>query len=175
MEKNGLVNGMSEGLCDGFGSVPGARDNKIQQVEEDEDVDGEQANVKPRDVAVDLEEFPGKERSGDCESQELAPGFLEIKANAFDHGESSVAVGDEADSAQDGVVDERGLFEEEVDQARLGIEAEMAGEEIDLVGDVLVEEAVRSYSDADEEEGVEEFIDRDCEQQRIAAMAADTS
>jgi hypothetical protein len=50
----------------------------------------------------------------------------------------------------------------------------MAGEEIDLVGDVLVEEAVRSYSDADEEQGVEEFIDRDGEQQRIATMAADT-
>jgi len=140
----------SEGLCEGFGSVLGAGDDKIQEIEEDEEIDGEQANANPVDVAKDLEEFPRKERSSDGEGQELAPGFLKVKADAFGHGDGGVAVGDEADATQNRIVDEGGFFEDEVDQTRLGIEAEMAGEEVDLIGDVFVEEAMGADADGDE-------------------------
>ena len=71
----------SEGLCDGFGSVPGALDDKIQQIEEDEEIDCEEADTNPGDVMVDLEELPRKERSGNGEGEELAPGFFEVEAN----------------------------------------------------------------------------------------------
>ncbi len=79
--------------------------------------------MNPGDVAIDFKELPGKERGGYGESEELAPGFFKIKADAFNHGEGRVAKGEEADAAQEGIVDERGLLEEEGDEARLGIEA----------------------------------------------------
>ena len=101
-------------------------------------------------MAKDFEEFPGEERGSDSEGEELAPSLLEVKTDAFDHGDSGVGKSNEADAAQDWIVDEGGFFQKEVDQARLGIEAEMAGEEVDLVGEVFVEEAVGAYTDADE-------------------------
>jgi predicted GNAT family N-acyltransferase len=48
----------------------------------------------------------------------------------------------------------------------------MASEEVDLVCEVFVEEAVGAYTDADEEQSVEKLIDRDEKQQAIAALAA---
>jgi hypothetical protein len=40
----------------------------------------------------------------------------------------------------------------------------MAGKEIDLVGDVLVEQMVRAHADGEEQKRMEEFVDRDQEQ-----------
>jgi hypothetical protein len=158
----------------GFGAVAGTVNDDAEQIDEDEDVDGEEADANPGDVTEDLEELPGQERGGDGEGEVLAPGLFKIEADAFDHGEGGVQIREKADAAENRVVDERGFLEDKSDQARLGIEAEMAGEEVDLIGDVSVEEAMGADADGDEEKSMEEFIDRDGEQQRIAAMAADT-
>ena len=163
-----------QSLHEGFGAVAGARKNEIQQIDEDQNVDGEQADVNPSDVAIDFEELPGKERSGDCESEELAPGFFKIEADAFDKGDGGVAKGEEADATQEGIVDEGGFFKHEGDEARLGIEAKMAGEEVDFVGEVFVEQAMGSDADGDEKQGVEKLVERDEEQNSIVVLAGRT-
>src|SRR5208283_4422080 len=96
----------------------------------------------PCEAVENYEDLPRQERGGDGEGEELAPGFFEIEADAFGEGNARVGEGEEADAAQHGIVEERRFVEDEIDQVRLGIEAEVAGEEFDLVGDVFVEEAL---------------------------------
>jgi hypothetical protein len=156
---------------EGFGAVPGAGENQIQQIDEDQDVDDEQADADPGDVAIDLEEFPGKERSRNGESEELAPGLFKIEANAFSQGDGGIAKGEESNAAQEGIVNEGGFIKDEADEARLGIEAQMAGEEVDFVGQVLVQESMGADADGDEEQSVEEFINRYEKQKAIVGLA----
>ncbi len=155
-----------------FGAMTGAVDDYAEQIEEDQNVDGEETDANPGDVTEDLQKLPGQEGGGNGEGEVLAPGLFKIEADAFDHGEGGVAIRKEADSAQNRVVDEGGLLEDKSDQSRFGIEAEMASEEVDLVGQVFVEEAMGAHANGDEQKSLEEFIDRDGEQQRIAALAA---
>lgn len=151
--------------------MTGAGDDQLKEVEEYENVDGEKADANPGEAAIDFEDFPREKRSGDGKGEELAPGFFEVEADAFGEADGGVGVGDEADAAEDGIVDERGLLEDEVDQAGLGIEAEMAGESVNLVGDVFVEKAVSADADGDEQERVEELVDGDEEQPAVMALA----
>jgi hypothetical protein len=151
------------------GAVAAALDYQLDQIKKDKDVDGQEGDANPGEPADDLKDLPGKEGSGDGECKELAPGFFKVEADAFDEGEGGVAESNEADAAQEGIVDERGAGEDEVDQARLGIETKMAGKEIDLVGDVLVEQAVRADADQDEEQRVEKLVDRDEQQPAVVA------
>jgi hypothetical protein len=155
--------------------VAGASDDDAEQIDDDKDVDGEQADSNPSDMVNDLEELPGQERGGDGEGEVLSPGLFKIEADAFGHCEGGVAISEETDAAQNRVVDEGGFLEDKSDQARLRIEAEMAGKEVDLIGEVFVEEAVGAHANGDEQKSLEEFINRDGEQQRIAALAAAAS
>lgn len=161
-------------LPEGFGAEAGAGENQIQQIEEDKDVDGEQADANPGDMAIDFEELPWEERSGDGESEKLAPGLFKIEADAFNQGDGGVAKGEEADAAQEGIVDERGFFKDEGDEARLGIEAQMAGEQVDFVGEVFVEQAMGADADGNEKQGVEKLVERDEEQNAIVMLAGRT-
>ena len=78
----------------GTGAAAGAVENKEQQVEEDKNVDGEQAGADPSEAAEDLEDLKRQERGGDSEGEEFAPGFLEIKADAFSEGNAGIGEGD---------------------------------------------------------------------------------
>lgn len=147
-------------------------EDQIEEIEENEDVDGEETDANPGDVSVDLEQFPGKKRCGDREREEFAPGFLKVEADAFNQGDGRVGKGEEADAAQEGIVDEGGFFEDEVDEPRLGIKAQIASKEVDFVGEVLVEQAMGADADGDEEQGVEKFIPCDEQQEAIVALAA---
>lgn len=48
----------------------------------------------------------------------------------------------------------------------------MTGEKVDFVGEVFMQEAMSAYADGDEEQRVQEFIERDEEQKTIVALAA---
>ena len=152
------------------GTVAGAVENKQQQVDEDNNVDGEQAGADPGEAAEDFEDLKRQERGGDREGEEFAPGFLEIEADAFSEGNAGIGEGEEADAAQEGIVEERSFLEDEVDQMRLGIEAQMVGEEFDLVGDVFVEQAVSAETDGDKEQRMKEFIEGNEEQPAVVAL-----
>jgi hypothetical protein len=158
-------------LHKGFGASTGAVEDQIQQIEEDKNVDGEQANVNPGDVAVNFEELPRQERSSNGESEEFAPGLFKIEADAFGEGDGSIAIGEQANAAQDGIVDEGGFLKDEGDEARLGIEAQVTRKDVDFVGEIFVEKTVGADSDGDKEQGVEEFINRNDEQKAIVALA----
>ena len=93
----------------GFGSAADIAENKLQQIEEDQRVDDEQTGANPGEAADDFEDLKGQEGSSDGEGEELAPGFLEIEADAFGEGDASVGEGDEADAAEEGVIKERGF------------------------------------------------------------------
>ena len=137
-------------LHEGFGTLTGSAEDQVQQIEEDKDIDGEQTKVNPGDVAIDFKKLPGQERSGDGESEELAPGLFKIESDAFGHGDGGIAKGEKADAAQEGIVDEGGFLKDEGDEARLGIEAQMVGEEVDFVSEILVEKTMCADADGDE-------------------------
>ncbi len=151
--------------------MAGAVNDKLEQIEEDQRVDGEQADADPSEAADDFEDLERQEGSGDGEGEELAPGFLEIEADAFGEGDAGIGEGDEADAAQEGIVQERGFREDEIDQVRLGIEAEIAGEEFDLVGDVFVEQSMRAETYGNQEQCIEKLVGRNEEQPTIVVMA----
>ena len=157
------------------GAVAGAGKHELQKVAKNEEVDDQKADANPGNAAEDLEHLPGQERGGDGKGKEFAPGLFEIEADAFSQRDAGICEGDKADAAQSGVVDEGGLIKDEVDEARFGIEAEMTGEEVDLVGNVFVEQAVRAEADGEKQEGLDEFVDRDENQQPVMALAAGLS
>ena len=144
---------------------------KLQQIDEDKNVDSEKTDTNPSKAADDLEDFQGQERGGDGEGEELAPGFFEIEADALDESDAGITVGDEADASQDGIVDERGLFEDEIDEARLRIEAKMAGQEVDLIGNILVQQSVGAEADGDKHQSMEELVNRDEKQKAVAVLS----
>ena len=102
--------------CDGWSP-------QLEQIEEDKEIDHQQRDANPGEPAENLEDLPGQKRRGDDEGQQLAPGFLQVEADALGQAQAGVDEGGSADAAQEGVVDERGFVEKEVDQARFGTEA----------------------------------------------------
>ena len=139
----------------------------MQEIEENQRVNAEQADADPGETAEELEELPGQKRGGDGQCEVFAPGLFEIEANCFSEGDGGVSEGEEADAAQDRIVYERGLFKDEADEAGLGIEAEMAGEEFNLVGNIFMEQAVRAESDGYKEQRMEKLVGRDEKQQPV--------
>ncbi|MGB6721040.1 MAG: hypothetical protein WBE72_09620 [Terracidiphilus sp.] len=132
-------------------------DHQLDEIEEHQDVDGEQADARPGDAADDLVNLPGQKRNGDGKGEEFAPGLLKIKAQAFGNAEAGVTEGRQADAAQLRIVDQRGFLQQKIDQARLGVEAEMVGEGGEYIGEVFVEQAVRADADGDEQKRLGEL------------------
>ena len=152
------------------GPVAGTTEDQAQKIKKDQNVDGEQADADPRDAAEDFEDLPGKKRGGNGQSEELAPGLLEVETDAFHQSDRGVAESDETDAFEHRPIDDRSFPEDEDDQPRLGIETQMAGKDVDLVSDVFVEQVVRAHADGKEQQRVEKFIDRDEEQHTVAAL-----
>lgn len=46
----------------------------------------------------------------------------------------------------------------------------MAGEQVDLIGDVLVQQAMRANTDGEEEERMKKLINRDQKQKAVAVL-----
>lgn len=148
-----------------------AVDDQLNQIQEDQKIDGEKTDANPGEPAEDFEDFPGQKRSSNGESKEFAPGFFEIESDAFSERDGGIGEGDEADAAQRRVVDEGSFFENEVDETRLRVEVKMIGEDAELIGHIFVEKATGADTDNDEEKGMEKFIGRD-EEQPLVVVAA---
>ncbi|HEY6467010.1 MAG TPA: hypothetical protein VIY69_13515 [Candidatus Acidoferrales bacterium] len=142
------------------------------KINEDQNVNGEQADPDPGKAPKYFENLPGQKGSGDREGQKFAPGFLEIKTDSFRHRDSGIGERDEADAAQGRVIEQGTFFQDEVDETRLGIEVKMVGKHDDLVGDVLVKKTPCADADNDEEERMQEFVKGDEEQPTVVALAA---
>jgi len=148
-----------------------AVDDHLQQVNEDQDIDSQQADANPGETPKNLDHLQRQERRGDGQREEFAPRLLEIKANAFSERDGGVAICHKTDAPKDRVVDERGFLKDEVDEARLGIEAKVMSEQHDLVGNVFVEQAMRAHADGDKQEGMEKLVKRDKEEPAVMVLA----
>src|ERR1035437_5238194 len=104
---------------------------------------------------MDLER---QERGRDDEGQVLAPGLFKVKANSLEDPERCIAEGRQADSPQYWIVEKRRFVEDKVYKARLGVEAQIAGDPGEHVIDVLVKKAHRAHADGDEEQSQKEFV-----------------
>ncbi len=87
-----------------------AVDDHLQQVNEDQDIDSQQADANPGETPKNLNHLQRQERRGDGQREKLAPRLLEIKANAFSERDGGVAICDKTDTPKDRVVDERGFL-----------------------------------------------------------------
>ena len=145
--------------------------DQLEEVEEDQEIGCEQADADGGEPAEDFEDLPGQERGGDGEGHVFGPDLLKVEADSFDHAYGGVAEGDQSDAAQERVVEEFGLVEEEVDQARFGVEAQVVDEGGEFVANVFVEQMARAQADEGDEQRLEELVDRD-EHEPIVMVAA---
>ncbi len=109
-----------------------------------------------------------KKRCGNEGGEVFGPDLFEHEANAFDKAERGVTEEEDADSAQHVVVDEIGFFEQEPDESSFGVHAEIVGNILEDVGEVLAYQAQGSEADAHEQGCLEELVDGDQFQPPIA-------
>ncbi len=88
----------------------------------------------------------------------LGPDLFEVQADSLDHADGGVAEGQQADAAQERIVDQFGFVEDEVDQAGLGVEAEVVGQGGELVAHILMEQMARSKPNEDEQKRLQELV-----------------
>lgn len=93
-----------------------------QQVEQDEQVSGNQANPYEIEVPDELEELPGKKSSGKDQRDVFRPYFFQRKPNALYKINGSVQKDSQAEHAQVARTDESSLSEDVVDRATVWIE-----------------------------------------------------
>ena len=99
-----------------------------------------------------------------------SPLLFEIEADTFDEGDGAVTEGDKADAAQQWIVNTRSFIEDDIDQVRFGIEAQVTGKEIELVGNVLMQQMTRTKANGEEKGSVKEFIERKEKQKAIMIL-----
>lgn len=143
-----------------------------RKVNENSDVNGKEGDADFRDAVQQLADLPGQERRGDDEGEIFAPDLFEIEADGFKDAEAGVTEGGEADAAQHGVVDELGLVKEEVDEAGLGVEAQVDDEGGNGIAYVLADEMQRSEADQRDDERAEELVSGDEQQADVVVSMA---
>ena len=97
---------------------------------------------------------------GNAERQQLAPGLLQIKADALGEAEGGVAEGHGAvNPAQHGVVDERGLCREvKLMKWDSGLKAKGQSDLTEQIVEVLMKQTQRANADADEEKCLKPLV-----------------
>jgi len=132
-------------------ALPLVVDQELEQVEEYQYIDSQQAGANPGESAQDFNDLPGKKRGGDRQGEVLSPGFFEVESEAFSHGQAAIAKRRQADAAQQRIVEQGCFFKDEIDEARLGVEAKMFGEVEDPIDDVLMDKAASADADGEEQ------------------------
>src|SRR5579862_24283 len=145
--------------------------HQFDQVEKDQCIHDEKGDSHPGHAPEDLEDLPWKERRRDKESEELAPGFLEIKADPFGETETRIAKGHHSDAAQQGITHQRSLIEDEVDEPGLGVESQGADDLADHIPDVFADEPQCAEAYSCNEQRLDGLIGRD-EQEPLVMAAA---
>src|SRR5208337_3234241 len=124
-----------------------ACDHHFQKIQEYQHIHRQQAEADQRDPAYDLEYLPGQEGSGDEQGKVLGPGFFKIQANSLHQVKSGVDKNHLADPPEQTVIDQRSLFQQNVDDARLGIKAHVVGHSLQHITDILVQQLQSTHAD----------------------------
>ena len=120
------------------GSLASPHGQELQQVNEHKQIDSKQAEAEPRLAPEDLDDFERQERSSDDQGKVFCPDLLEIEPYAFDIAYGVISKRQYADTLKDGIVQKRCPIENDVNQARLRIEAEMVGQRAKLVTHIFM-------------------------------------
>lgn len=151
--------------------APHPFDDMLQQVDQDQGVEGEQAGAGPGGAEVEVNGLEGQERGGEQDGEVLGPGFFEVEADALDQLQRGISKDHGADAAEHGLVKDGGLLQDEVDEVGLRVEAEDGEELGEEVVDVDVDEMQGPDAQGDEERGLEQLEDGDQHQELVVADA----
>ena len=112
----------------------------------------------------------GKKRCGDNQREDLCPELLQIQADALNEAQSRIAEGCRLDSAQHGIVHQRGLFKQKMHNTRLGIEAQAIGDGRQKIVrvDMEAQQVQRARADGKEQSRLQQFVNRDRGQPVVA-------
>lgn len=141
--------------------------NHHQQIDKDEHVGDQKADAREREAAKDLVNLERQEGCGDDSRKVLAPSLLKIKADALEDPNAGVAESGEADTAQHGIVEQGGAVEKEINDAAFRVEAEIAGDLGQNITDVFAHKLHRAHAQSDEEEGLEQLVNRDQDESSV--------
>jgi hypothetical protein len=116
------------------------------EVGQDRQIRGEEADANGRDAVKDLENLQRKEGGSDEGGEIFGPNLLQHKAYAFQQAEAGVKKHEDADLAQTVVIEDRDLFQEEGDELAFRISVQSDGKIGENVSEILMDEAQRAYS-----------------------------
>src|ERR1035438_10046014 len=108
--------------------------HQTEKIYEYQYVHRQQADADQRELAKDLKNLPGQERRGDAQGEVLGPGFFQIQADSLHQVEAGVDEEDRNDPLQEPFIEDGGLDQEEVDEPRLGVEAQEIGQLFQQIG-----------------------------------------
>ena len=125
------------------------------QIDKYNNVDEEDAYPHPGEAMHEFANLDGQKRCGDGEGEIFGPCLFKVEANAFHDADSGITEGTETDAAQGGIVEERGLVEDEVDEAAFRIEAEVRDDAREDVAYIFSDEVQRTYTHCSEDQSDE--------------------
>ena len=143
--------------------------NQLYQIEKNQCVDHQQAHSGHCQSAKYLEDLPGQEGGGDGQCQVLGPYFFQIQADSLDQIEAGINEYDCPDTPKQPVIEDRHPVEDEVDETRLRVEAQMVGQIGKNIADILVQQPQRAHSNGGKEERLRQLEGSDEDEPSIAA------
>jgi len=85
---------------------------------------------------------------------------VSAQPDGFQDSQRGIEEGREADALQNRIVEQLGLIEDEVDQARLGIHLQDAHEMPDHVVDIFVKQVQRAHADGKKQQSQKQLVTR---------------
>jgi len=147
-----------DGTCQNFvlyiGLVPvcfahpfSAPCHQLQEIKEDQGVDHEQANTDEGESAIDLEYLPRQKGGRDGQCEVLSPRLFKIETGSLNQIEGTIEKYHRANTPKQLIIKQRSFVENEVNEARLGIEAQVISQPGEFVANVLVEQTQSAHAD----------------------------
>jgi hypothetical protein len=127
------------------------------QIGEDGDVDEEDQDFSLGQVAMNLPEFEGDERSGKDGGEIFRPALAECQAGAFGKGEASVKEGANAEFFELVVIHIRETSEKVMDEEVAGIDPESIDPMEHVGGNVLMQKPQCADSHGEENQALYKF------------------
>jgi len=125
------------------------------QVGDNRQVYNQESHFDPRDPVAEFDDLERQEGSSDDGGQIFGPGFFEQEADALEDTEAGVDEDEEAEPAEEVIVDQVRFLKEKANEAAFGIAVQGVNEIHKNVGDVFVDQLEGSKAGGDEQGGLQ--------------------
>ena len=104
-----------------------------------------------------LIDLPGQEGCGDSQGEVLGPGLFQIQADSLNQVEAGVNEEDLNEPLQEPFIEDGGLDQEEVDELRLGVEAQVVGQLLQHIVNVFMQQVKGPDAHGKKEQGLSQL------------------